>query len=194
MLSRGLLCIGMCWILLVLWLLTLQSDSCSDEQRNRLPATGFAGWICSLPYVRFQCYSMWKPSSFDTVFGCRLSVSPWCSPERHYSYSKHFYFSLPLVRYVRSKPWFSFCSCFLSSIVPSETLRVETLEVKLNDTRFFRRSSFSVLQGKGTGAVVLLLLLFLLFFFLLEFCSEFNFCARNHPALLLGSSTISRQY
>lgn len=126
MLSRGLPCIGMCWILLVLWLLTLQSDSCSDEQRKRLPATECAGWMCSLPYTRFSATIICKPSSFDTVFGCSLSVSPWCSSEKQYSYSKHFCVSLPLVRYVRSKLWFSSCSGFLSSIVPSETLRVET--------------------------------------------------------------------
>lgn len=47
-------------------------------------------------------------------------------------------------------------------------------EVKINDTRFFRSSSFSMLWGKGieTGCFFAL---FSVFGFFLEFCSEFIF-------------------
>lgn len=78
-LARGLPYIRMHWILLA-----VQSGLSSDEQRNtncqwQNFLSGYAAFLTS----HFSATVTGKLSSFDTVFGCSLSVFSWCSSERH---------------------------------------------------------------------------------------------------------------
>lgn len=155
MLSRRLLHIRIfcSCIFLAMWLLTLQSSFSSSEQRNTncLWQNLLGRYVDFLP-LNFSATITGKPSSSDTVFGCSLSAFPWCSSGRHYSYSKHFCFSLPLVRYVRRKPLFSFCSGFLSGIIPYEALegrgKYTCVGFKLYNTSFLEAVAFSCCRTK----------------------------------------------